>query len=167
MSTHEPLNIIIPIGGVGSRFAKRGYRYPKPLINIVGRPMLLWLLDCLTLQPDDVVWIAVSEEVDEEFLIGQLVAKHLKGVEHNVLRLRHPTKGASETVTRRSAPQIVNSTNTFTLEALYCLPEYDTEVPRSQNCVPRLRHHLLERHIGPGSEHAYGPGRLLLLSRQW
>ncbi|GJN82299.1 hypothetical protein PLIIFM63780_005838 [Purpureocillium lilacinum] len=97
MSTHEPLNIIIPIGGVGSRFAKRGYRYPKPLINIVGRPMLLWLLDCLTIQPDDVVWIAVSEEVDEEFLIGQLVAKHLKGVEHNVLRLRHPTKGASET----------------------------------------------------------------------
>ncbi|KAJ6439792.1 phosphatase iiic [Purpureocillium lavendulum] len=98
MADRNPLNIIIPIGGVGSRFAKHGYRYPKPLINIVGRPMLLWLLDCLTLEPDDAVWIAVSQEVDEEFLIGQLVAKHLNHVQHNVLRLQHPTKGASETL---------------------------------------------------------------------
>lgn len=25
----EPINVVIPIGGVGSRFAKEGYRFPK------------------------------------------------------------------------------------------------------------------------------------------
>ncbi|KAM4055038.1 phosphatase iiic [Hirsutella rhossiliensis] len=74
------LNVIIPIGGVGSRFAKHGYRYPKPLINIVGRPMLLWLLDSLSLKTGDTVWIAINEDIDDEFHVGQL------------------TKGASETL---------------------------------------------------------------------
>jgi NDP-sugar pyrophosphorylase family protein len=41
------MNIFIPMGGVGSRFSKDGYRFPKPLVNIVGRPMLLWILDQL------------------------------------------------------------------------------------------------------------------------
>lgn len=41
--------MVIPMGGVGARFAKNGYRHPKPLINIVGRPMILWLIDNLKL----------------------------------------------------------------------------------------------------------------------
>lgn len=97
----EPLNVIIPIGGVGSRFAKHGYRYPKPLINIVGRPMLLWLLESLSLQAGDTVWIAINEDVDDEFHVGQLVRKSLAGIDLRVLRLRNQTKGASETVSRR------------------------------------------------------------------
>ncbi|KAF4509345.1 hypothetical protein G6O67_003523 [Ophiocordyceps sinensis] len=94
----EPLNVIIPIGGVGSRFAKHGYRYPKPLINIVGRPMLLWLLESLSLQAGDTVWIAINEDVDDEFHVGQLVRKSLAGIDLRVLRLRNQTKGASETL---------------------------------------------------------------------
>lgn len=97
-ASHAPLNIIIPIGGVGSRFAKHGYRYPKPLINIVGRPMLLWLLDSLSLRPGDSVWLAVNEDVDDEFRISQLVSKNLADIDHHVVRLRHQTKGATETV---------------------------------------------------------------------
>ena len=94
----QPLNIIIPIGGIGSRFAKHGYRYPKPLINIVGRPMLLWLLDSLSLQTGDTLWIAVNEDIDDEFRIGELITKSLGHHDHRILRLRHRTKGASETV---------------------------------------------------------------------
>jgi hypothetical protein len=43
----ERMNILIPIGGIGSRFRTEGYRFPKPLINIEGRPMLFWLIDHL------------------------------------------------------------------------------------------------------------------------
>lgn len=98
--SHQPLNVIIPIGGVGSRFAKHGYRYPKPLINIVGRPMLLWLLDSLSLKPGDTLWMAINEEIDDEFHVGQLLGKALTNIDHRVLRLRHQTKGAAETVSQ-------------------------------------------------------------------
>jgi dTDP-glucose pyrophosphorylase len=34
------LNIVIPMAGAGSRFAKEGYRDPKPLIPVHGVPMI-------------------------------------------------------------------------------------------------------------------------------
>lgn len=34
------LNIVIPMAGRGSRFAKAGYKTPKPLIDVHGRPMI-------------------------------------------------------------------------------------------------------------------------------
>ncbi|KAM4062781.1 mobA-like NTP transferase domain-containing protein [Hirsutella rhossiliensis] len=94
----QPLNIVIPIGGIGSRFAKHGFRYPKPLINLVGRPMLVWLLENLHFRPGDTVWVAVNQEIDDDFHLGQLVRKTLPGINHRILRLRHQTKGASETL---------------------------------------------------------------------
>lgn len=95
---HEGLNVIIPIGGMGTRFARQGYRFPKPLINIVGHPMLLWLIDNLSITSEDTLWIAVNEAVDDEFRIGQLVCKSLPRMDIRTLRLRHQTKGASETL---------------------------------------------------------------------
>lgn len=94
----EPINIIIPIGGIGSRFSSQGYRHPKPLVNIVGRPMLLWLVDNLILKPGDTLWMAVNEDVDDEFRIGELVAKTFPSIDFRLVRLRHQTKGACETV---------------------------------------------------------------------
>lgn len=34
------LNIVVPMAGRGSRFAKAGYEMPKPLIDIYGHPMI-------------------------------------------------------------------------------------------------------------------------------
>ena len=34
------MNIIIPIGGIGQRFKDEGYDMPKPLINVLGKPMI-------------------------------------------------------------------------------------------------------------------------------
>lgn len=34
------LNIVVPMAGRGSRFAQAGYKLPKPLIDIHGRPMI-------------------------------------------------------------------------------------------------------------------------------
>jgi len=30
------MNVVVPMGGIGARFSKSGYRFPKPLINILG-----------------------------------------------------------------------------------------------------------------------------------
>ncbi|CAJ2502195.1 Uu.00g095890.m01.CDS01 [Anthostomella pinea] len=94
----EAVNVILPIGGIGSRFAKQGYRYPKPLINIVGRPIILWLIDNLQLRKDDTVWMAINEDVDEVFRVGQLVSKAFPKLDIRLVKLRHQTKGASETL---------------------------------------------------------------------
>jgi NDP-sugar pyrophosphorylase family protein len=50
------MNIIIPLGGVGSRFAAEGYTRPKPLIRVLGKEMIRWVLDSLDLQPADQVF---------------------------------------------------------------------------------------------------------------
>jgi beta-phosphoglucomutase-like phosphatase (HAD superfamily)/dTDP-glucose pyrophosphorylase len=36
----EKLNILIPMAGAGSRFEQAGYTFPKPLIDINGKPMI-------------------------------------------------------------------------------------------------------------------------------
>lgn len=41
------LTIVIPMAGNGSRFALAGYRDPKPLIPVDGKPMIEWVVDNL------------------------------------------------------------------------------------------------------------------------
>jgi HAD superfamily hydrolase (TIGR01509 family) len=36
----KTLNVLIPMAGAGSRFEKAGYTFPKPLIDVNGRPMI-------------------------------------------------------------------------------------------------------------------------------
>lgn len=36
----ERLNVLIPMAGAGSRFAQAGYTFPKPLIDVQGKPMI-------------------------------------------------------------------------------------------------------------------------------
>lgn len=35
------IHLIMPMGGKGDRFAKRGYDLPKPLISIYGKPFFI------------------------------------------------------------------------------------------------------------------------------
>lgn len=36
----ENLNVLIPMAGAGSRFSQAGYTFPKPLIEVHGKPMI-------------------------------------------------------------------------------------------------------------------------------
>jgi dTDP-glucose pyrophosphorylase len=45
----EKLNIVIPMGGAGRRFAEKGYTFPKPLIEVEGRPMIQLVIENLQL----------------------------------------------------------------------------------------------------------------------
>ena len=73
--SRDPLNIVIPMGGIGSRFTKEQYRFPKPLVRISGREMLLWLLDHLTVAEGDTIWMAMPPELDDQFLITNRIRK--------------------------------------------------------------------------------------------
>lgn len=45
LSGSRSLNIVIPMAGLGSRFAQAGYSTPKPLIQLGGIPMIAWVID--------------------------------------------------------------------------------------------------------------------------
>lgn len=41
------VNIVIPMAGLGSRFSSAGYRAPKPLIDVFGKPMIEMVIENL------------------------------------------------------------------------------------------------------------------------
>lgn len=59
------LNIVVPMAGRGSRFAKAGYEMPKPLIEIHGHPMI----ECVTKN--------ITPSVEHKF-IYLCLAEHLE-----------------------------------------------------------------------------------------
>lgn len=67
------LNIVIPMAGAGSRFAKAGYIDPKPLIRIHDEPMIKLVIDNLMPnQPHRFIFICQAEHVREYNLIEKL-----------------------------------------------------------------------------------------------
>ena len=44
------MNVLIPMAGAGSRFEKAGYTFPKPLIDVRGKPMIQWVVDNLNVE---------------------------------------------------------------------------------------------------------------------
>ena len=44
------LNVLIPMAGAGSRFEKAGYTFPKPLIEVRGKPMIQLVVENLGLE---------------------------------------------------------------------------------------------------------------------
>ena len=44
------MNVLIPMAGAGSRFEKAGYTFPKPLIDVKGKPMIQWVVDNLNVE---------------------------------------------------------------------------------------------------------------------
>lgn len=67
------INIVIPMAGRGQRFTEAGYDKPKPLIDVVGAPMIKRVIDSLTLKNYryNFIFIALQEHLDqglEEYL---------------------------------------------------------------------------------------------------
>ena len=54
--------VIIPIGGIGQRFKDNGYKTPKALINIYGKPIISYLLDKLNIENINYIFIPYNKE---------------------------------------------------------------------------------------------------------
>ena len=46
----EKLNVLIPMAGAGSRFEQAGYTFPKPLIEVKGKPMIQVVVENLNIK---------------------------------------------------------------------------------------------------------------------
>lgn len=47
-SDNKNFTIIIPMAGLGKRFKDQGFMSPKPMIEIMGKPMIDWALSCFS-----------------------------------------------------------------------------------------------------------------------
>lgn len=59
------MNVVIPMAGRGSRFARHGITTPKPLILVAGRPMIAWAIESVRHIPAS-RWIFVALKEHEE-----------------------------------------------------------------------------------------------------
>jgi dTDP-glucose pyrophosphorylase len=46
---NDKLNVLIPMAGAGTRFEKAGYTFPKPLIDVNGKPMIQVVVENLNI----------------------------------------------------------------------------------------------------------------------
>lgn len=60
------MNIVIPMAGLGSRFAKAGFDKPKPFIDVLGKPMIVRVLENLKYEGARYILIARKEHLIKE-----------------------------------------------------------------------------------------------------
>lgn len=60
------INIVIPMAGAGSRFAKAGYKKPKPFIDVLGKPMICHVLDNLNMPEAKFILLTRKEHFNNE-----------------------------------------------------------------------------------------------------
>lgn len=89
--------IIIPLGGLGTRFKSEGYDLPKPLINIFGKPIIYWLLDNLNLESIEYVYIPYNREL-KKFMFEDRLIKDYPNIQFKFYCLDINTRGAAETL---------------------------------------------------------------------
>lgn len=100
----NPINVIIPMGGLGSRFSKNGYHMPKPLVNIMARPMISWLIGNLNVQPDDILHIAIQAQLDKEHDVCRRIRAEFPSLQIRFTMLQGLTRGAAETLYKVTEP---------------------------------------------------------------
>jgi HAD superfamily hydrolase (TIGR01509 family) len=50
----EDVRVLIPMAGAGSRFEKAGYTFPKPLIDVQGKPMIQVVIENLNIDAEHI-----------------------------------------------------------------------------------------------------------------
>jgi len=66
----EKLNILIPMAGAGSRFEQAGYTFPKPLIDVKGKPMIQVVVENLNMDANFI--FVVRKEHRERYNLDSL-----------------------------------------------------------------------------------------------
>lgn len=89
--------VIIPINGLGTRFSQDNYTLPKPLINVLGKRMLFWVIDSLKLSVSDTLLIPYSDQLDY-FNFRDIVTDQYPNLNIRFIPIDRPTKGAAETL---------------------------------------------------------------------
>jgi len=89
--------IIIPIGGIGQRFKEKGYKKPKALIDVCGKPIISYLLDNLNTDSIDYIFIPYNKEY-KKYIFEDFLIKQYPKITFKFFCLENNTRGAAETI---------------------------------------------------------------------
>jgi HAD superfamily hydrolase (TIGR01509 family) len=90
----ETLNVVIPMAGAGSRFEQAGYTFPKPLIDVMGNPMIQMVVENLNI--DATFTFIVQKSHREKYNLDTLL--NLITPNCNIVEVGGVTEGAACTV---------------------------------------------------------------------
>jgi beta-phosphoglucomutase-like phosphatase (HAD superfamily)/dTDP-glucose pyrophosphorylase len=101
----KDLNVLIPMAGRGSRFATAGYTFPKPLIDVKGKPMIQWVVENVGIKAN-YTFIAQQEHITKYSLPSLL---NLISPGAKVVPVDGVTQGAA--CTALLASDVINNDN--------------------------------------------------------
>ena len=67
------INIVIPMAGLGSRFSDAGYEKPKPFIDVAGKPMIVRVLENLSVPSARFILVARKEHLEQEHALVKFI----------------------------------------------------------------------------------------------
>ena len=112
---NKDLNVLIPMAGRGSRFADKGYVFPKPLIEVKGKPMIQLVVENLNIDAN-YTFIVLQEHI-EKYNIDQML--RLIKPNSNIVITDGITEGAASTTLlakefiNNEAPLIIANSDQF------------------------------------------------------
>jgi len=99
----EKMNVLIPMAGAGSRFAQVGYSFPKPLIEVNGKPMIQVVLENLNIEAN--FTFVVRKEHYEKYSLQYLLT--LIAPNCNIVQVDELTEGSA--CTTMLAKEFINN----------------------------------------------------------
>ena len=85
------LNVLVPMAGAGSRFAQQGYTFPKPLIEVNGKPMIQVVVENLNIEAHYI--FIVQQEHYEKYNLKYLLNLIAPGCD--IVQVNGVTEGAA------------------------------------------------------------------------
>lgn len=85
------LNVLVPMAGAGSRFAQQGYTFPKPLIEVNGKPMIQAVVENLNIEAHYI--FIVQQEHYEKYNLKYLLNLIAPGCD--IVQVNGVTEGAA------------------------------------------------------------------------
>jgi HAD superfamily hydrolase (TIGR01509 family) len=85
------LNVLVPMAGAGSRFAQQGYTFPKPLIEVNGKPMIQVVVENLNIDAHYI--FIVQQEHYEKYNLKYLLNLIAPGCD--IVQVNGITEGAA------------------------------------------------------------------------
>lgn len=114
------LNVLIPMAGAGSRFVEAGYDFPKPLIDVNGKPMIQAVIESLGINAT--YTYIVQKEHYEQYSLKYVLNNISPGC--NIVQIDGVTEGAA--ITCLMAKHFIDNENPLIMANSDQIVEWDS-----------------------------------------
>lgn len=131
----NPVNLVMPMAGRGSRFAAQGIAEPKPLIDLGGKPFFWWAVESVRRAAtiEQMVFVILQEHIDSWSLDQRIRDFYPEAL---ILAMPDVTSGSAETAALGAekltgdAPLVIND-----CDHAFLAPDLDRTITQLQQTV--------------------------------